>query len=195
MNSEDNIILSLLHSAGLTQKDLTKIVESGLSVVDSYEKLLQKDSSFVTFFGQKRFEKIIDRLPKIDREMHKNFVETQKIRIISRDDEEFPAILKNIFNVPQILYVQGNITPRGISIGVVGSRKFTNYGKSALEKIFSDFPTEDVTIVSGGAYGIDTLAHETALQKGFHTIAVFGTGINISYPSNNRSLFSRILQN
>jgi DNA processing protein dprA len=75
----------------------------------------------------------------------------------------------------------------------VGSRKNTEYGKNVLKKIFSEIPYQNVSIISGGAYGIDSLAHELALQYNLHTIAVFGCGIDVIYPKTNAKLFENIL--
>ena len=80
------------------------------------------------------------------------------------------------------------------AIGVVGSRKHTSYADRILSKILPDVIDAGVSIVSGGAIGVDALAHEISLTHGGYTIAVFGTGIDRAYPAANKKLFESILE-
>ena len=82
-----------------------------------------------------------------------------------------------------------------LSIGIVGSRKATSYGKWACEKFSKELVKMGVTIVSGLALGIDTVAHKTAIKEGGRTIAVLGNGIDIVYPKNNKELYADIINN
>lgn len=101
----------------------------------------------------------------MDIQAHWDSIEKENIRIVTVFDDEYPDPLKHIYQIPTVLYVKGNITLESISLGIVGSRKNTNYGKNVLEKMFEDMPFSNVSIISGGAYGIDSLAHELALVK------------------------------
>jgi DNA processing protein len=80
-------------------------------------------------------------------------------------------------------------------LAVVGSRKYSTYGRNATDKIITELSESNLTITSGLAFGIDTLAHEVALKNNLKTIAVIGTGINIVYPASNRSLYEKIARN
>ena len=105
----------------------------------------------------------------------------------------FGAMGENGINIPYILYLKGDpslLMKRGVAF--VGSRKAGSYGKRATEELVRSLRTEDVVIVSGGARGIDTAAHLTALDHGLPTIAVLGSGIGWDYPPENRGLFQRI---
>lgn len=110
---------------------------------------------------------------------------------------EFPALLKEIPDPPELLYIEGAEIPEdGIRIAVVGSRKFTDYGKRATEKIIAELAPYNVTIVSGCALGIDSIAHNAALKNNLYTIGVPGSGLDKSvfYPSSNYFLKEKILK-
>lgn len=193
MNTIKHILISVLHSAGCSQKELASILEMWHEMTDVYELMRTGDDRYMSLISPRRREKIVERLRQIDIQAHQSYVEKENIRIVTVYDTEYPEPLRHIYQIPTILYVKGNITLESISLGIVGSRKNTNYWKNVLEKIFEDIPFSHISIISGGAYGIDSLAHTLALEKWMHTIAVFGCGINITYPHVNRGLFDRIL--
>lgn len=192
INNQENIIFSLLHKAGCSHKDLHILANFRENPQIFIEKFLQKDGIFLQIFGEKKCEKIAKNLKEINFENYKNFIENEQIKIISFLDSDFPESLKHIFTIPFLLYTKGQIKTNQKTLGIVGSRKNTNYGISALSKITEKMP-KNYSIISGGAYGIDSLAHETAIEQNLHTIAVFGCGINIIYPKSNASLFEKIL--
>jgi len=116
--------------------------------------------------------------------------------VISQADEEYPATLREIYDPPIVLYVKGCIEPRDKhAIAMVGSRQTTHYGLDTARKLAWQLAQAGVTIVSGGARGIDTCAHQGALAAGGRTIAVLGTGINIVFPPENADLFGKIAAN
>lgn len=118
------------------------------------------------------------------------------VKIISIWDEEYPALLKKIYDPPFLLYIKGNFSNTdNYSISIVGTRQPTNYGKVQAEKIASDLVAQNITIVSGLARGIDTIAHSSALKSGGRTIAVIGSGIDVIYPPENKKLFQQISGN
>lgn len=111
--------------------------------------------------------------------------------------ESYPASLREIPQVPEILYIRGaaiDTTKR--MVAVVGARHYSEYGKKACEKIITDLSPYPVTIVSGLAIGIDGIAHQTALDAGLTTVAVIGSGLDaeVLYPSTNRMLAKSILE-
>ena len=94
------------------------------------------------------------------------------------------------------MYIKGEILEEdSLSLAIVGSRKATAYGKWACEKFSRELVDLGVTIVSGLAAGIDTVAHKTAVNNGGRTIGVLGNGIDIVYPKKNISLFEKIVEN
>ncbi|MBP7773988.1 DNA-processing protein DprA, partial [Candidatus Gracilibacteria bacterium] len=109
-------------------------------------------------------------------------------------DAEYPSLLKILPDAPTILYVRGVLPTNDALISVVGSRKHSQYAVSCLEKIIPDLIRSGYGIVSGGAYGIDSIAHELALKNKGYTAAVFGAGIDVYYPPSNRGLFDKIVE-
>ncbi len=106
-------------------------------------------------------------------------------------------LLSEIPDAPQDIYVRGNLPPVGNAcLAVVGSRNYTNYGKQAVEYLIGGLRGYPISIISGLAIGMDTLAHETALATGLHTLVVPGSGIDDSviYPRRNRGLAQKILE-
>lgn len=130
----------------------------------------------------------------LDREL--KFIKDYGCRVITQLDEEYPALLREIYDPPVVLYVQGEILPKDKnSIAMVGSRQTSHYGIETARKLSYQLAYTGITVVSGGARGIDTAAHQGALSAGGRTIAVLGTGINIVFPPENVALFGKIAEN
>lgn len=109
---------------------------------------------------------------------------------------EFPLLLREIPDPPKKLYYTGRLPdPDLVPLCVVGSRKFSAYGKMACERILGGLAGYPVSIISGLALGIDAIAHQTALAVGLHTVAIPGSGLSPKalYPAAHRSLAHRIL--
>lgn len=116
--------------------------------------------------------------------------------IITQDDAEYPPSLKEIYDPPVVLYVKGSLAPADKnSVAIVGSRQTTHYGIETARKLGYQLAYTGVTVVSGGARGIDTAAHQGAMSARGRTIAVLGTAINIVFPPENAELFDRIAAN
>jgi DNA processing protein len=116
------------------------------------------------------------------------------IWILSVFDEEYPHLLKQIFDPPAILYGCGNVEVlRRPSIAVVGSRRCSVYGKEVIRMITREISSLGLSVVSGMARGVDSQAHLGALQGGGTTVAVLGSGVDVIYPRENRRLYREIL--
>ncbi|MBZ0200645.1 MAG: DNA-processing protein DprA [Ignavibacteriaceae bacterium] len=110
-------------------------------------------------------------------------------------DDDFPPLLKKIFDPPLMLYYKGNFDEKdNYSLAVVGTRQPSNYGKIQAEKITTELCLQNITIVSGLARGVDSIAHHTSLKNGGRTIAVVGSGLNVIYPAENRRMFDEIAE-
>ena len=106
----------------------------------------------------------------------------ENIRIIKKEDKEYPGLLKAISDPPKVLYCIGDVKLlSGRALGVVGSRKCSEYGRTTAMRIGETAARNDVTVVSGMAKGIDRFAHLGALGAGGKTIAVLGCGVNICF--------------
>lgn len=120
--------------------------------------------------------------------------EAKGIRLCVRDDEAYPPLLREIFDPPTLLYYRGTIPTSELTVGVVGARRSTTYGRQAARKIASELAASGVVVVSGAARGIDTASHLGALENG-KTIAVLGCGVDVVYPPENAKLLADIEQN
>ena len=116
--------------------------------------------------------------------------------VLTQSDDEYPELLRQIYDPPIVLYVKGRLTTKDKNaVAMVGSRLTTHYGLETARKLAYQLAYVGVTIVSGGARGIDTAAHQGALSAKGRTVAVLGNGINIVFPSENADLFERIAAN
>jgi len=116
--------------------------------------------------------------------------------IVTQDDPEYPESLRQIYDPPIVLYVKGNLSPKDKNaVAMVGSRMTTHYGLEVARKLAYQLAYLGVTVVSGGARGIDTASHQGALSGKGRTIAVLGTGINLVTPPENAKLFEQIAAN
>jgi DNA processing protein len=114
-------------------------------------------------------------------------------RLIPITSAEFPAMLREIYDPPVVLYVRGDASLlQRTLLGVVGTRRPTPYGLAAAERLSADLASAGLLVTSGMARGIDTAAHRGALSVKMPTIAVLGCGVDIVYPSENRRLSDQI---
>src|SRR6267143_6050989 len=117
-------------------------------------------------------------------------------RIVTQAEPEYPGLLRQIYDPPTVLYVKGELLPKDKNaVGMVGSRMTTHYGVEVARKLAYQLAYLGVTVVSGGARGIDTAVHQGALSAKGRTVTVLGTGINIVFPAENAELFERIAAN
>ncbi|MCC6951699.1 MAG: DNA-protecting protein DprA [Phycisphaerales bacterium] len=118
------------------------------------------------------------------------------VRIITLGDPRYPPLLAEIPSPPPLIYVKGTIDHAGLDrfpAAIVGSRDCTHYGLEQARRFAGGLASAGVTIVSGGARGIDSAAHLGALNSGGRTIAVLGCGLATIYPPENRELFERVV--
>ena len=106
-------------------------------------------------------------------------------RIVIQDDPEYPELLKQIYDPPVVLYVKGALLPKDKNaVAMVGSRMTTHYGIEVARKLAYQLAYLGVTVISGGARGIDSAAHQGALSAKGRTVAILGTGIKTTLPVN-----------
>ncbi len=117
-----------------------------------------------------------------------------KIEILTKDDAAWPARLSEIYDPPMVLYVRGNSAALARpGIAVVGTRHPTPYGIGMAERLACDLAARGLVIFSGMARGVDAFAHRGALKGPGATVAVFGTGVDVIYPRENRKVAESIL--
>jgi DNA processing protein len=118
---------------------------------------------------------------------------TARMRRVARHDDEYPAPLREIPDAPACLYVRGTLAREdALAVALVGSRRATAHGMVVAEELAAGLASRGVTVVSGLARGIDGAAHRGALRAGGRTIAVLGSGVDIVYPPEHRTLAARI---
>ncbi len=132
---------------------------------------------------------------KIDFQNFSKTIAANGIKIILLEDSEYPALLREISDPPQVLFVRGNLSALRSPLAVVGTRKMTGYGKRVTEDLVAPLSRSGASIVSGLALGIDAMAHKASLGSGGHTVAVLGSGVDDAsiYPASNKNLAAQIL--
>lgn len=141
-------------------------------------------------------QEFIDWRKNIEPEKEWKKLEKEKIKIITIRDENYPKLLKEIYDLPAILYLKGELKKEeNYPLAVVGTRKMSFYGREVTEKIVRDLARYNLTIISGLALGIDGLAHKITLQEKGRTIAVLGGGLDEKtlYPSIHKDLVKKIV--
>jgi len=196
MNYKDTL---LLINSSIGPKN--NIIDNLIGYFGEAEKIIENfgyyknDLEFISEEDKIKIEKSIksDYLDNI-----KEYILKENIKITTKKDDAYPEKLNLIENSPFILYTKGiinNINKLNLNIGVVGSRKATNYGKWVCEKFCKDLSLKNVAITSGMAIGIDTISHKTSLENKGTTIAVLGCGVDVVYPKRNKKLYDRIVNN
>lgn len=185
--------LVYLHSIWFSHKLLHKIFEKEKNYKSFYEKLsltvlkkyFDKTEQIEKILSSKQTLNILD----IDQKIEKLW-----IQIIPHYHINYPKLLKNISHAPYFLYVRWDVKWDDNFFSVVGSRKMSLYAKKVGESILPKL-MEYFTIVSWWAWWCDTLAHQLCIDKNAKTIVVFWTGIDIIYPSGNKKLFQKVIEN
>ena len=121
-------------------------------------------------------------------------VEKRGISYLTREDDKYPKLLKQISDPPAVLYYKGEIFDCNLdkTLAVVGSRKASYHAKEAVGKVLGELAGTDICIVSGLAAGIDTSAHNHAMDNNLKTIGVIASGFDFIYPTSNKPLYDRI---
>lgn len=156
------------------------------------------------------FEKILNKYPTLNKRMinynkveeiqkvHflKEFIKSEKVGYITIGDEAYPNRLREIEEPPYVLFYKGNINllrERKI-VSIIGSRNCTSYGIRVTSLISKQLSSCGVVIASGGARGIDSVAHRECLESEGKTIVVLGCGIDVTYPLENKRLFEKVIE-
>ncbi|WP_414481114.1 DNA-processing protein DprA [Caldicoprobacter sp.] len=128
-------------------------------------------------------------------EKAQKIVEDPNIQVITLIDDEYPKLLKTIYDPPPVLYCKGQpLKETPYMVSIVGSRRTSEYGRQMAEKLAYELSCAGVTVVSGLARGIDAMAHRGAIRAGGYTIGVLGCGVDVIYPRENKKLFMQVQQ-
>jgi DNA processing protein len=174
-----------------------------LSKLDSFENILSSSiNNLLNVPGiSKNLASRIQMVNKQRAELAASFeteiAELEKLTgsIITYWDDNYPKLLRRIYYPPLMIQTLGEFTEKDqFAIAVVGTRMPTAYGKMQAEKISSALAEQNITIVSGLARGIDSIAHKAALKVNGRTISVIGSGLDVIYPPENKKLFHQIAE-
>lgn len=144
---------------------------------------LDKRTSAALCAGRQRID--------LDHELER--VHQAGVSLLSIDDPAYPHLLRNIPAAPPLIYVRGSVEFQNTwTVAVVGTRSPTSYGREVAQRLSYDLAQQGVTVVSGLAIGVDSVAHQAALEAQGRTLAVLGSGVDLPYPERNRDLAARI---
>lgn len=194
MNSE-GIFLNAFNLASNSQTRWQKIFDYFGSFKNAWES---KTSEFLKIgLDQNWIDQFTAKKISINPEKEWEKLDKENIKVILQDNAQYPSLLKEIHQPPFFLYAKGQLIKEDDNaIAVVGARQITQYGQQATYDLVLPLSQNGITIVSGLARGVDTLAHKSALDANGRTIAVLGSGIDRQsiYPSENRYLADKIIE-
>jgi DNA processing protein len=186
------IALTLVPNIGCVQ---AKILIENFGNAENIFKAKKKDLSAVENIGLVKATSIKSFNDFKLAEEEIKFIEKYKIKPLFLTDKSYPQRLLNCYDSPMFLYYRGtaNLNASKI-ISIIGTRSNTDYGKQVTEKLINDLKDLNVLIVSGLAFGIDAIAHKSALQNELETVAVLAHGLQTIYPNQHKALAKEIVQ-
>ena len=137
--------------------------------------------------------KEFDGFDKAEKELQ--FINKYKIKPLFLTDPDYPQRLLNCYDSPSLLFYKGeaNLNTSKV-LAIVGTRSYSEYGKQFTEKLITDLAGEEILIISGLAFGIDTIAHKASVKNKLKTVGVVGHGLDIIYPPENTNLAKEMIQ-
>ena len=182
--------LILVNISNYQKRKLIDRYKTAENVYNNFEDILKENE--IISKKLKNFEKddLYYEILKL-----KDTLSRKNIGYITYANPLYKEKLRGIIAAPYFLFYKGNIDViNNKSIGVVGARKCSNYGLTVTKLLTKELITNNITLISGGARGVDSIAHKTALENSGYTISVLGCGIDIAYPAENKQLFSKIAE-
>ena len=170
-----------------------------LRLMDLYggaAELLKRSSAEIAAEGGVTFEtaeKLAVQTREADPEKELKAAERAGAAVLTVLDEGYPELLKKIYDPPLVIYVRGELRPVPAA-AIVGTRKATPYGLRTAARLARELAASGVAVVSGLARGVDTAAHQAAVEAGGATWAALGTGLNVIYPAENKRLAEKIVE-
>jgi len=145
--------------------------------------------------GEKTAQSVVENRQTLRLEDELALIEKLGISVLTWDDEEYPKRLREIDQPPPVLFIKGKLEEQDDwAVSIVGTRQKTEYGRQVTEELSVFLAQNHITVISGLARGIDSIAHHSSLQAGGRTIAILGCGVDQIYPPEHRALAERIIQ-
>ena len=184
------IALTMLPNIGsIVAKNLIAYCGSAEAVFKASKQKLMK----IPTIGEDRADSILQTEVLKQAEEELKFIADNDIHPIYFTEDEYPQRLKSCVDSPILLFYKGGADLNAEKIiGIVGTRKATDYGKEMTKKIVAELAAQDVLVISGLAYGIDVAAHQSALEHNLKTVGVLGHGLNMIYPSQHTSIAQKM---
>jgi len=186
------VALTLLPNIGaVLAKNLIAYCGSAEKVFKTSKSKLER----IPLIGPDRAESIVKANVMAEAEAEMKFIEEYKIQTLFFTDKDYPQRLKECGDAPMLLFYRGNADLNAEKVvGIVGTRRATEYGRELTEKLVEKLSSLNVLIVSGLAYGIDIVAHQASLEHNLKTVGVLGHGMNTIYPSQHTSVAKKMMR-
>jgi DNA processing protein len=147
----------------------------------------------VPHIGSKLAPSLSSAMRQVNVDAELELMKRQSVRLLFRDDPDFPSSLQDIPDSPHLLYLRGTLLPSDArAVALVGSRQYTGYGRRVAERLAGDLVRAGFTVISGLALGIDGIAHRAALHVGGRTLAVLAGGLSKIYPPEHTELAEEV---
>jgi len=184
------IALNMIEHVGPVRlRQLLTVFNDPIEILNTTRESLLR----VEGIGAETADAIASWRERVDLDAELKRIERFGCSIVCQTDAHYPNLLREIYDPPIVLYVKGSLLPADHhGVAMVGSRLTTPYGIDMARRMGMQLASAGVTVVSGGARGIDTAAHQGALKSGGRTIAVLGTGLDFVFPPENAELFQRV---
>ena len=183
--------LILVNISNFQKRKLIDGYKTAENVYNNFEDILKENETILKKLKNFQKEDLYYEILNL-----KETLSRKNIGYITYANPLYREKLRGIISAPYFLFYRGNIDAiNNKSIGVVGARKCSNYGLTVTKLLTKELITNNITLISGGARGIDSIAHKTALDNNGYNISVLGCGIDIAYPAENKDLFSKIAEN
>ena len=138
---------------------------------------------------RRSLESLLQARREIDPEREWATLQQSGVQMLTWDDADYPANLRQVDAPPPVLYLRGQVDAVDtLAVAIVGTRRASAYGREVAHRLGQELAHNGITIVSGLALGVDTVAHQAALDAGGRTLAVLGSGVDQIHPAGNRKL-------
>ncbi|MBU3219908.1 DNA-processing protein DprA [Clostridium algidicarnis] len=176
--------------AKISNSKKSLLLETYGSVENIYNNIeRQKENNYLNYIWMELESSIYINIEELSEMIFKN-----EMKYCFYGESVYPYFLKNIEEPPFVLFYKGEIEKlqNHTNISIIGSRKCSNYGEEMAKQIIKGLNGYDINIISGGARGIDSIAHNISLKEGLYTTAVLGCGLDLIYPKENKTLYDEI---
>lgn len=184
-------VILFLNMARISNLTIINIISEGM--LQKFLDINEKNLKHLYFLNSNDLEKIKNTIINLDIDYEKEKLYSYEINFVTILDENYPKMLKNIYDAPAIIYYKGkSIEILENSIAIVGSRKPTEYGIWVTKKIIEDLKAYDISIISGMAMGIDYFAHKYSIENNLSTVGILASSLEIIYPRSNKLLYDEM---